>query len=55
MKTIANIIIINSQNVKSEHPLAAIITPVFKEESSCLRLDELCRSRQHWPAKAATG
>ena len=34
MKTIANIIIINSQNVKSEHLLAVIITSVFKEERS---------------------
>ena len=34
MKTIANITIINSQNVKSEHLLAVIITSVFKEESS---------------------
>ena len=34
MKTIANIIIINSQYVKSEHLLAVIITSVFKEESS---------------------
>ena len=34
MKTIANIIIINSQNVKSEHLLAVFITSVFKEESS---------------------
>ena len=34
MKTIANIIIINSQNVKSEHLSAVIITSVFKEESS---------------------
>ena len=34
MKTIANTIIINSQNVKSEHLLAVIITSVFKEESS---------------------
>ena len=36
MKTIANmsIIIINGQNVKSEHLLAVIITSVFKEESS---------------------
>ena len=34
MKTIANIIIINSQNVKSEHLLAVIITSVFKEENS---------------------
>ena len=34
MKTIAIRIIINSQNVKSEHLLAAIIKSVFKEESS---------------------
>ena len=34
MKTIANIIIINSQNVKSEHLLTGIITLVFKEENS---------------------
>ena len=36
MKTRANviIIIINSQNVESEHLLAVIITSVFKEESS---------------------
>ena len=34
MKTIANIIIINNQNVKSEHLSAVIITSVFTEESS---------------------
>ena len=34
MKTIANIIIINGQNVESEHLLAVIITSVLKEESS---------------------
>ena len=34
MKTIANIIIINNQNIKSEHLSAVIITSVFKEESS---------------------
>ena len=34
MKTIANIIIINSQKVKSEHLLAVTITSVFKDESS---------------------
>ena len=35
MKTITNIIIINSQNVKSEHLLAVIITSaVSKEENS---------------------
>ena len=33
MKTIANIIIINSQNVESEPLLVVIITSVFKEES----------------------
>ena len=31
---IANIIVINSQNVESEHLLAVIITSVFKEQSS---------------------
>ena len=34
MKAIANIIIINSQNVELEHLVAVIITLVFKEESS---------------------
>ena len=34
MKTIANIIIINGQNIKSEHRLAVIITSILKEESS---------------------
>ena len=34
MKTIANTVIINSQNVKSEHLLTVIITLVFKEGSS---------------------
>ena len=34
MKTITNIIIINSQNVKSEHLLVIIITSVFQEKSS---------------------
>ena len=34
MKAIANIIIINSQDIKSEHLLAVIIASVFKEESS---------------------
>ena len=34
MKTIASVILINSQNVKLEHLLAVIITSVFKEESS---------------------
>ena len=34
MKTIANTITINSQNVKSEHLLALIIASVFREENS---------------------
>ena len=34
MKTIANIIIINSQNVKPEHLSVVIKTSVLKEESS---------------------
>ena len=66
MKTIANIIIINSQNIKSEHLFAVIITSVFKEESSVsvwtsstevvntglpkLPLDDL-KSLRHWLAK----
>ena len=66
MKTIANIIIINSQNVKSEHLLAVVIASVFKEESPFstwtsstkvantglpkLPLDDL-KSRRHWLAE----
>ena len=34
MKTIANIIIINSQNVKSEHLSVVVTTSVFKKENS---------------------
>ena len=34
METIAKIIIINSQDVQSEHLSAVFITSVFKEESS---------------------
>ena len=36
MKTIANIIIINSQNVKSKHLTAVIITSVFREKALSL-------------------
>ena len=66
MKAIANIIIINSQDVKSEHLLAVIIASVFKEESSVsawtsstevdntglpkLPLDDL-KSLRHWLAE----
>ena len=57
MKTIAKIIIINSQNVKSEHLLAVIIRSVSKKKTLS-PLDEFHRSRQqskHWTAKSATG
>ena len=63
MKIIAHTIIINSQNVKTEHLLAVIIAPVFQEESSVctwtsstevantglpkLPLDDL-KSLRHW-------
>ena len=33
MKTIANIIIINGQNIESEHLLAVIITSVSKKKA----------------------
>ena len=66
MKAIANLIIINSQNVKSEHLAAIIITSAFKEESSVstwmsftevantglpkLPLDDV-KSLRHWLAE----
>ena len=66
MKIIANTIIINSQNVKSEHLSAVIITSDFKEENSVsawmsstevtntglpkLPLDDL-KSLRHWLAE----
>ena len=52
MKIMANMIIINSQNVKLEHPLAVIIASVFKQESS---VSTWTRSHQHWTTKTATG
>ena len=58
MKTIANIMIINSQNVKPEH-LAIVISShhniSFHRRKLCLRQDEFQRSRQHWAAKTAAG
>ena len=33
MKTVANIMIINSQNIKSEHLLAVVITSVSKKKA----------------------
>ena len=66
MKTIANMIIYNSQNVKSEHLSAVIITSIFKEVNSVsawtsstevtstglpkLPLDDL-KSLRHWLAE----
>ena len=66
MKTIAKRIIINSQNVESEHLSGVIITSVFKVESSVsawmsstevantglpkLPLDDL-KSLRHWLAE----
>ena len=66
MKTITNIIIGNSQNIKSKHLSAVIITSVFKEESFVstwmsstevantrllkLPLDNL-KTLRHWLAK----
>ena len=57
MKTIANIIIINSQNVKLEHlHVSSHHNISFQRIKLCLHLDdrEFHRSRQHWTAKAAT-
>ena len=34
MKTVANLIIINNQNVQLEHLLVVVIISLFKEESS---------------------
>ena len=34
MKTVANLIIINNQNVESEHLLVVVIISLFKDESS---------------------
>ena len=58
MKTIANIMIINSQNVKPEHLYIVISSHhniSFQRRKLCLRQDEFQRSRQHWAAKTAAG
>ena len=47
MKTIANIITINSQNVKSEHLSAVIITEVTNTGLPKLPLDDLKSLRHH--------
>ena len=56
MKTIAYIMIINSQNIKPEHLAISSHHDIsFQEEKLCLRQDEFQRSRQHWAAKTAAG
>ena len=55
MKTIANIMIINSQNVKPEHLVISNHHNISLKKKLCLRQDEFQRSRQHWAAKTATG
>ena len=56
MKTIANIMIINSQNVKPEHLFISSHHNIsFQRRKLCLHLDEFQRSRQHWTAKTAAG
>ena len=56
MKTIANIMIINSQNVKPEHLVISSHHNIsFQRRKLCLRHDEFQRSRQHWAAKTAVG
>ena len=52
MKTIANIMIINSQNVKPEYlTISSHHNISFQRRKLCLRQDEFQRSRQHWAAK----
>ena len=56
MKTIANIMIINSQNVKPEHLAINNHHNIsFQTSKLCLRQDEFQRSRQHRAAKTAAG
>ena len=58
MKTIANIMISNSQNVKPEHLVISSHHNISFQRriiKVCLHLDEFQRSRQHWTAKTAAG
>ena len=56
MKTIANIMIINSQNVKPEHLVISSHHNIsFQRRKLCLHHDEFQRSCQHWAAKTAAG
>ena len=48
MKTIANIMIINSQNVKPEHLVISCHHNInFQRRKLCLHQDEFQRSHQH--------
>ena len=54
MKTIADIMIINSQNVKPEHLVISSHHNIsFQRRKLCFRQDEFQRSRQHWAARTA--
>ena len=55
MKTIANIMIINNQNVKPEHLVISSHHNISFQRKLRLRQDEFQRSRQHWAAKTAAG
>ena len=56
MKTIANLMIINSQNVKPEHlAISSHHNISFQRRKLCLHQDEFQRSRQHRAAKTAAG
>ena len=56
MKTIANIMIIDSQNVKPEHLVISNHHNIsFQRTKLCLHQDEFQRSRQHWAPKIAAG
>ena len=56
MKTIANMMIINSQNVKTEHLVISSHHNIsFQRRKLCLCQDEFQSSHQHWAAKTAAG
>ena len=55
MKTIANIMIISSQNVKPEHLAISSHHNISFQRKLCLHLDEFQKSCQHWTAKTAAG
>ena len=56
MKTIAYIMIINSQNVKPGHlTISSHHNISFQRRKLCLLQNEFQRSCQHWAAKTAAG